>query len=106
MTGPQAEQAPIIHVPDPDPFEEKLDTRIGLVNPDRNHQVKCEECDRFLKSKKIRKLHVMCYHPIAVYQCPFDPKLIFYTKDDLVLHCRQTTYYANYVTLCLLTKLL
>ena len=56
MTGPQAKQAPIIHVPDPDPFKEKLETRIGLVNPDRNHQVKCEECDRFLKSKKIRKL--------------------------------------------------
>ena len=89
VTGPQAEQAPIIHVPDPDPFKEKLDTRIGLVNPDRNHQVKCEECDRFLKSKKIRNLHVMCYHPMAVYQCPFDPNLIFYTKDDLVLHCRQ-----------------
>ena len=67
VTGPQAEQALIIRVPDPDPFEEKLDTRIGLVNPDRNHQVKCEECDRFLKSKKIRKLHVMCYHPMAAY---------------------------------------
>ena len=89
VTGPQAEQAPIIRVPDPDPFEEKLDTRIGLVNPDRNHQVKCEECDRFFKSKKIRKLHVMCYHLMAVYQCPFDPNIIFYTKDDLVLHCRQ-----------------
>ena len=89
VTGPQAEQAPIICVPDPDPFEEKLDTRIGLVNPDRNHQVKCEECDRFLKSKKIRKLHIMCYHPIAVYQCVFDPNIIFYTKDDLVLHCKQ-----------------
>ena len=89
VTGPKAEQALIIHVPDPDPFKEKLGTRIGLVNPDRNHQVKCEECGRFLKSKKIRKLHVMCYHPMAVYQCPFDPNLIFYTKDDLVLHCRQ-----------------
>ena len=89
VTVPQAEQAPIIRVPDPDPFEEKLDTRIGLVNPDRNHQVKCEECDRFLKSKKIRKLHVMCYHPMAAYQCPFDPNIIFYTKDDLVLHCKQ-----------------
>ena len=89
VTGPQAEQAPIICVPDPDPFEEKLDTRIGLVNPDRNHQVKCGECDRFLKSKKIRKLHVMCYHPMAAYQCPFDPNIIFYTKDDLVLHCKQ-----------------
>ena len=89
VTVPQAEQALIIHVPDPDPFKEKLDTRIGLVNPDRNHQVKCEECDRFLKSKKIRKLHVMCYHPMAAYQCPFDPNIIFYTKDDLVLHCKQ-----------------
>ena len=89
VTDPQAEQAPIIHVPDPDPFEEKLDTRIGLVNPDRNHQVKCEECDRFLRSKKLRKLHVMCYHPMAAYQCPFDPNIIFYTKDDLVLHCKQ-----------------
>ena len=89
VTDPQAEQAPIIHVPDPDPFEEKLDTRIGLVNPDRNHQVKCEECDRFLKSKKLRKLHVMCYHPMAAYQCPFDPNMIFYTKGDLVLHCKQ-----------------
>ena len=89
VTVPQAEQVLIIHVPDPDPFEEKLDTRIGLANPDRNHQVKCEECDRFLKSKKIRKLHVMCYHPMAAYQCPFDPNIIFYTKDDLVLHCKQ-----------------
>ena len=87
-TGPQTEQAPIIHVPDPDPFEEKLDTRIGLVNPDRNHQVECEECGRFLKSRKIRKLHVMCYHPMSAYQCPFDLNLIFYTKDDLVLHCK------------------
>ena len=39
VTGRQTEQAPIICVPDPDPFEEKLDTRIGLVNRDRNHQV-------------------------------------------------------------------
>ena len=31
----------------------------------------------------------MCYHPMAAYQCPFDPNLIFYTKDDLVLHCKQ-----------------
>ena len=89
VTDPQAEQAPIIHVPDPDPFEEKLDTRIGLVNPDRNHQVKCEECDRFLRSKKLRKLHVMCYHPMAAYQRPFDLNIIFYTKDNLVLHCKQ-----------------
>ena len=88
VTDPQAEQAPIIHVTDPDPFEEKLDTRIGLVNPDRNHQVKCEECDRFLRSKKLRKLHVMCYHPMLAYKCPFDPNFIFYTKDDLVLHCK------------------
>ena len=89
VTDLQAEQAPIIHVPDPDPFKEKLDTRIGLVNPDRNHQVKCEECDRFLRSKKLRKLHVMCYHLMAGYQCLFDPNIIFYTKDDLVLHCKQ-----------------
>ena len=89
VTDPQAEQAPIIHVPDPDPFEQKLDSRIGIVNPDRNHQVKCEECDRFLKSRKLRKLHVMCYHPMAAYQCPFDPNIIFYMKDDLVLHCTQ-----------------
>ena len=89
VTDLQAEQAPIICVPDPDPFEEKLDTRIGLVNPDRNHQVKCEECDRFLKSRKLRKLHVMCYHPMAAYQCLFDPNIIFYTKDYLVLHCKQ-----------------
>ena len=89
MTGPQAEQAPIIHVPDTDPFEEKLDTRIGLVNPDRSHQVECEECGRILKSRKIRKLHVMCYHPMTAYQCPFDPNLIFYTKDDLVLQCKR-----------------
>ena len=89
VTDPQAEQAPIIHVPDPDPFEEKLDTRIGLVNPDSNHQVKCEECDRFLKSRKLRKLHVICYHPMAAYQCLFDPNIIVYTKDDLVLHCKQ-----------------
>ena len=89
VTDPQTEQAPIIHVPGLDPFKEKLDTRIGLVNPDRNHQVKCEECDRFLKSRKLRKLHVMCYHPMAAYQCPFDPNRIFYTKDDLVLHCKQ-----------------
>ena len=77
VTDPQAEQALIIHVPGPDPFEEKLDTRIGLVNPDRNHKVKCEECDRFLKSRKLRKLHVMCYHPMAAYQCPFDLNIIF-----------------------------
>ena len=31
----------------------------------------------------------MCYHPMAAYQCPFDPNIIFYTKDDLVLHCKQ-----------------
>ena len=86
---PQAEQAPIIRVSDPDPFKEKLDIRICLDNPDRNHQVECEECGRFLKSRKIRKLHVMCYHPMAAYQCPFDPNLIFYTKDDLVLHCKR-----------------
>ena len=56
VTDRQAEQAPIIHVPDPDPFEEKLDTRIGLVNPDRNHQVKCEECDRFSQVKEIKEI--------------------------------------------------
>ena len=101
-TGPQPL---IIHVPDTDSFEEKLDLRIGLVNPDRNHQVKCEDCGRFLKSKKIRKSHVMCYHPMTAYQCPFDPNLIFYTKDDLVLHCKQNHIVCK---LCdtLLTKLL
>ena len=31
----------------------------------------------------------MCYHPMAVYQCLFDPNLIFYTKDNLMLHCKQ-----------------
>ena len=31
----------------------------------------------------------MCYHPMAAYQCRFDPNIIFYTKDDLVLHCKQ-----------------
>ena len=31
----------------------------------------------------------MCYHPMAAYQCPFDPNIIFYTKDNLVLHCKQ-----------------
>ena len=30
----------------------------------------------------------MCYHPMAAYQCPFDPNIIFYTKDELV-HCKQ-----------------
>ena len=95
VTGPQAGQAQVIHVPDPDPFEEKLDTRISLVNPDRNHQVKCEECGRFLKSRRLRKIHLQCYHPLAVYQCPFDPNLIFYTKDDLILHCTQNHELCN-----------
>ena len=31
----------------------------------------------------------MCYHPIAAYQCLFDPNIIFYMKDNLVLHCKQ-----------------
>ena len=88
-------QAPTIRVPETDPFEEKLDARIGLVNPDRNHQVKCEECGRFLKSRKLRKIHVMSYHPMTAYQCPFDPNLIFYTKDDLVLHCKQNHVICN-----------
>ena len=26
---------------------------------------------------------------MAAYQCPFDPNIIFYTKDNLVLHCKQ-----------------
>ena len=64
-------QVLIIRVPETDPFEEKLDARIGLANPDRNHQVKCEECGRFLKSRKLRKTHVMSYHPMTAYQCPF-----------------------------------
>ena len=34
-------------------------------------------------------MHVMCYHPMAAYQCLFDLNIIFYTKDDLVLHCKQ-----------------
>ena len=88
-------QAPTIWVPETDPFEEKLDTRIGLANLDRNHQVKCEECGRFLKSRKLRKTHVMSYHPMTAYQCPFDPNLIFYTKDDLVLHCKQNHVVCN-----------
>ena len=42
----------------------------------------------------------MCYHPMAAYQCLFDPNVIFYTKDDLVLHCKrkekqQTQKYAR-----------
>ena len=90
MTGPQAEPAPkIIRSLDPDPFEEKLDTRIGLVNPDRNHQVKCEEYGRFLKSRKLRKIHVQCYHVTTAYQCPFHPNVIFYTMDALVKHCKE-----------------
>ena len=88
-------QAPTIWVPETDPFEEKLDARIGLANPDRNHQVKCEECGRFLKSRKLRKTHVMSYHPMTAYQCPFDPNLMFCTKDDLVLHCKQNHVVCN-----------
>ena len=88
-------QVPIIRVPETDPFEEKLDTRIGLAHPDRNHQVKCEEFGRFLKSRKLRKTHVMSYHPMTAYQCLFDPNLIFYTKDDLVLHCKQNHVVCN-----------
>ena len=88
-------QAPTIMVPETDPFEEKLDARIGLANPDRIHQVKCEECGRFLKSRKLRKTHVMSYHPMTAYQCLFDPNLIFYTKDDLVLHCKQNHVICN-----------
>ena len=84
-----------IRVPETDPFEEKLDARIGLANPDRNHQVKYEECGRFLKSRKLRKTHVMSYHPMTAYKCPFDPNLIFYTKDDLVLHCKQNHVVCN-----------
>ena len=95
-TVPQAEPAPkIIRSLDPDPFEEKLDTRVGLVNPDRNHQVKCEECGRFLKSRKLRKIHVQCYHPMTAYQCPFHPNFIFYTMDDLVRHCKQNHLMCN-----------
>ena len=26
---------------------------------------------------------------MAAYQCPFDTNIIFYTKDDLMLHCKQ-----------------
>ena len=90
VTGPPAEPAPkIIRSLDLDPFEEKLDTRIGLVNPDRNHQVKCEECGRFLKSRKLRKIHVQCYHVTTAYQCPFHPNFIFYTMDALVRHCKK-----------------
>ena len=93
---PQAEPAPkIIQSLDLDPFEEKLDTRVGLVNPDRNHQVKCEECGRFLKSRKLRKIHVQCYHPMSAYQCPFHPNFIFYTMDDLVKHCKQNHFMCN-----------
>ena len=95
-TGPQAELArKIIRSLDPDPFEEKLDSRIGLVNPDRNHQVKCEECGRFLKSKKLRKFHVQCYHITTAYQCLFHPNFIFYTLDDLVLHCKRNHFICN-----------
>ena len=32
---------------------------------------------------------------MTAYQCPFDPNLIFYTKDDLVLHCRQNHVICN-----------
>ena len=32
---------------------------------------------------------------MAAYQCPFDPNLIFYTKDDLVLHCKQNHVLCN-----------
>ena len=37
----------------------------------------------------------MSYHPMTAYQCPFDPNLIFYTKDDLVLHCKQNHVVCN-----------
>ena len=32
---------------------------------------------------------------MTAYQCPFDPNLIFYTKDDLVLHCKQNHVICN-----------
>ena len=95
VTSQAEEQAPIIQVPEPDPFQEKLDTTIGLVNPDRDHQVQCVECGRFLSSRKMRKKHMMCYHPMSCYQCPFHPTFIFYTMDDLVLHCKQNHEICN-----------
>ena len=32
---------------------------------------------------------------MTAYQCPFDLNLIFYTKDDLVLHCKQNHVVCN-----------
>ena len=32
---------------------------------------------------------------MTAYHCPFDPNLIFYTKDDLVLHCKQNHVVCN-----------
>ena len=32
---------------------------------------------------------------MTAYQCPFDPNLIFYTKNDLVLHCKQNHVVCN-----------
>ena len=79
----------LINVPDPDPFLDRMDAKVGLEKPDRNHQVKCEECGRFLKSKSQRCTHVMCLHPLTSYQCPYHPNRIFYTKESLITHCKK-----------------
>ena len=90
VTDPKLEEAMrLINVPDPDLFLDRLDNRVGLEVPDRNHMVRCEECGRFLKLKSYRRTHVMCFHPLVSYQCPYHPNKVFYTKESLIFHCQK-----------------
>ena len=74
----------LIQVPDQDPFDDKLDARVGTLHIDNDHKVQCEECVGFSK-----KAHVQCYHPGVAYQSPFHQSKLFYTSQALVEHCKK-----------------
>ena len=61
VVDPEMQEAMrLIQVPDPDPFKDKLDANVGIVYRDSDHKVQCEECGKFLKNRRYRKIHVQC----------------------------------------------
>ena len=79
----------VIRTPDPDPFVDKWHPAIGHLKKGDKHKVECEVCHRYLKTFKLQVEHVKTFHPTVSYDCIFCPGELFYTRRDLLAHCKK-----------------
>ena len=93
----------VISTPEPNPFADSWHPLVGQVESDEKHQVRCEVCSKYLKSRRQRVEHCKKFHPEVNYWCEYFTDLDFYVMDDLVQHCKENhvmcficeTYFRN-----------